>query len=702
MSGMLVAHLGVQLADRAPNDTPHYIEIRASEQFYLGRNPDLCRHIWPDPAISNRHLQIHCIIYESDHIYETPPFVYATDLSTNGTFIKKHNVECSSPQSKAIRMGRKNGAFLLDDGDELRLSNSVTLIFRSHIPQRSADMTLIQRHEKNLFSSKYLFTGRVLGIGSYGKVVVAIHQKTQRQAACKIIDLTQQYNCQQMPSYLSHESMKWPSRVARCFREFDILKDLNHPNIIALKKVFWSSNTIYIFQELVTGGDLFSYIDFKKSKISDVQSVVILRQVLKGLQYLHDHNIVHRDLKPDNILMTSMDDGARIVITDFGTARFLPENQGASQDNNPHKQRMFSLAGTLEYAAPEIHKQNEYIFADHGYSKSVDMWSVGALAALLVSGDNIFNGRFHPRYKIDPQSVIMALASRCDLSPLDDPTNQTWKKVGPRPKEFIKGLLRLREEERMTVTEALNHPWLYHSSYADELDALYQRSIRHWQPRLRVFKLVEPIPNVAADLESISIPEEILSQDVVSNFFASPIRVPSSPIGVDENNTMRLNGRQIGSLSPITDDQEEHYVEDTTHHLLRSRVCHLSSSLPRQHTFESAGVSLHASHQAAQLCSFTQLGKRHHYQGFYMDGNESITGKDDAPQTPRKSSASVLVLETPSVNMKWRYGSPVAANTETKAPSQKSDGNHSELDLNSSQYFTKGSSKKRKSSHLIE
>jgi pheromone a factor receptor len=136
------------------------------------------------------------------------------------------------------------------------------------------------------------------------------------------------------------------------FREFDILKDLDHPNIIKLEKVFWSENNFYIFQELVTGGDLFSYIETKGGRLYDIEAAVILRQVLKAIEYLHERDIVHRDLKPDNILITSTAEGARIVVTDFGNARYFPENLSQLHHLPVKKRRMFTIAGTMEYVAP--------------------------------------------------------------------------------------------------------------------------------------------------------------------------------------------------------------------------------------------------------------------------------------------------------------------------------------------------------------
>lgn len=206
----------------------------------------------------------------------------------------------------------------------------------------------------------------------------AIHKKTNLQLACKVIEVElcpppmsirlrepskDVTNARKIHHALPETSLKAETR--QCldnqklrikddpqFREFEILKDLEHPNIIRLEKVFWSVNTFYIFQELVTGGDLFSYIESKGNRLPDIEAAVILRQILKAVEYLHERDIVHRDLKPDNILITSAAAGARIVLTDFGNARYLPENVHELHDLPAKKQRMFTVTGTLEYVAP--------------------------------------------------------------------------------------------------------------------------------------------------------------------------------------------------------------------------------------------------------------------------------------------------------------------------------------------------------------
>lgn len=229
-----------------------------------------------------------------------------------------------------------------------------------------------------LFKDRFEITSRILGLGGYGSVFAAIHKKSRRQLACKVVnveiyvptkskkktlkDVTKsppqnligRNEKRKLQKRRSPESRQLKIRDDPQFREFEILKDLDHPNIIRLEKVFWSVNTFYIFQELVTGGDLFSFIESKSGLLSDIEAAVILRQILKAIEYIHDRDIVHRDLKPDNILVTSTAEGARIIVTDFGNARYLPENDAELHDLPAMKRRMFTVAGTLEYVAPSV------------------------------------------------------------------------------------------------------------------------------------------------------------------------------------------------------------------------------------------------------------------------------------------------------------------------------------------------------------
>ena len=134
------------------------------------------------------------------------------------------------------------------------------------------------------------------------------------------------------------------SSVSRRFTRPPILCERFGLNLAVL---FANSFSSYIIQDLVTAGDLLSYLQHNNGALPDTEVAVIVRQVCLAVQYLHEKNVVHRDIKPENVLITSMHAGAMIVLTDFGHARYI--EQGAA----PLK-RMTTTVGTLEYQAPLV------------------------------------------------------------------------------------------------------------------------------------------------------------------------------------------------------------------------------------------------------------------------------------------------------------------------------------------------------------
>lgn len=92
----------------------------------------------------------------------------------------------------------------------------------------------------------------------------------------------------------------------------------------------------------MTAGDLLSFLRYKGGTLQASEAAFITRQILLAVEYLHDRDIVHRDIKPDNILMTSLEAGGRVVLTDFGCAREVTQPI----------ERMQTIVGTSEYCAP--------------------------------------------------------------------------------------------------------------------------------------------------------------------------------------------------------------------------------------------------------------------------------------------------------------------------------------------------------------
>lgn len=243
----------------------------------------------------------------------------------------------------------------------------------------------------------------------------------------------------------------------------------------------WQPLTVirYIFQELATGGDLFSYLDSRGGGgLCDAECSLIIRQVLEAVKYLHANNVVHRDIKPENILMTSWRAGGRIVLTDFGHAkRFTTSSRRQSEPIT--RLRMTTYIGTRDYLAPEVDSVD--LKAD-GYSASIDLWSVGAVAAMILTGE-----------------VMTPTLKKCnglrvvyDLSLLENAaTNNLWNRIPKRPKDLIRQLLAVNPDDRPSASGALLHSWFTQSTYREYMDVLYKKAISEWTPpppaKLEVF-----------------------------------------------------------------------------------------------------------------------------------------------------------------------------------------------------------------------
>ena len=224
---------------------------------------------------------------------------------------------------------------------------------------------------QQLFADRYTITNQIIGSGGNGSVYVAVHKKTHRQLACKVVavlsaepqhrnktpldDITNVHNGSPIDRKRRFQQRRDSILDSQEFREFNILQHLDHPNIVHLEKVFWSDSTIFILQDLITGGDLFSYVQTRGGGLSAVESAAIVYQLLKGIEYLHDRGIVHRDLKPDNVMIsTDINDPLRAIITDFGSSRQIEADSMNQNDPNSSKQRMNTYRGTLHYIAPFV------------------------------------------------------------------------------------------------------------------------------------------------------------------------------------------------------------------------------------------------------------------------------------------------------------------------------------------------------------
>lgn len=187
---------------------------------------------------------------------------------------------------------------------------------------------------------------------------------------------------------MAYRNNKATDRKDKIQAEIDIMKPLDHPNILNVLGVEEDEETIRIFLPYVAGGDLFGYITSQPDyHIPEDRARFIFWQLVKGLQYLHKNQICHRDIKPENILIHNPCDYPKVVLCDFGMAKKY------------NMEGMKSVLGTWNYSAPEI---VENLFASLNasdsqsalakrkktdYSYKVDSWSMGVLLFAMLSGN---------------------------------------------------------------------------------------------------------------------------------------------------------------------------------------------------------------------------------------------------------------------------------------------------------------------------
>lgn len=184
-----------------------------------------------------------------------------------------------------------------------------------HAPQNITPLHLVRGCASvKIVPSKFInsFVGSIhnyynieaeIGCGSYGKIYRARHIATRNPRAIKVI---------------SRQQLKAPNTI-QLNNEAEILKSLDHPNILKIYEVIEDASAINIVTELCTGGNLFERI-LKNDRISENTAAQYIRQIVSSLIYCHNHSIVHRDLKPENILFETKDKDSPLKVIDFGIA----------------------------------------------------------------------------------------------------------------------------------------------------------------------------------------------------------------------------------------------------------------------------------------------------------------------------------------------------------------------------------------------
>jgi serine/threonine protein kinase len=211
--------------------------------------------------------------------------------------------------------------------------------------------------------------------------------------------------------------------------EINVMNQLHHPKLLNLHDAFEDKHEMVLVMEFLSGGELFDRVAAEDYKMTESEVVNYIRQVCEGLKHMHEENIVHLDIKPENILCDTKK-STNVKLIDFGLASKLdPENI------------VKVTTATAEFAAPEIVDHDAVGF----YS---DMWAVGVLSYILLSGLSPFSG--------EDDVETLQNVRRCDWGFDSD----GFKGISEVGKDFIKKLLIKQPGRRMTVHEALDHSWL--------------------------------------------------------------------------------------------------------------------------------------------------------------------------------------------------------------------------------------------------
>nr|XP_041566865.1 calcium/calmodulin-dependent protein kinase type IV-like isoform X1 [Taeniopygia guttata] len=254
--------------------------------------------------------------------------------------------------------------------------------------------------------------------------------------------------------------------------EIGVLLRLSHPNIIKLKEIFETPSEIALVLELVTGGELFDRI-VERGFYSERDAAHVVKQILEAVSYLHQNGVVHRDLKPENLLYADLSPEAPLKIGDFGLSKILDE-----QDT------MKTVCGTPGYCAPEIL---------HGgpYGPEVDMWSVGVITYILLCG---FEPFFDPR----GDQYMYGRILTCDY----EFVSPWWDEVSPNAKDLVRKLIVLDPQKRLTVQQALEHPWVTGKAAKFAHMDSTQRKLQEFNAR-RKLKLPDPLPLPQAAMKAV-------------------------------------------------------------------------------------------------------------------------------------------------------------------------------------------------------
>jgi len=219
-------------------------------------------------------------------------------------------------------------------------------------------------------------------------------------------------------------------RPDRLYQEIDIMKSLDHPNIIKLYETFQDHRSIYLVMELCDGGELFDRI-VAAGNFTEVQAAVLMQQAFRPIYYMHQQGITHRDIKPENFILSSKEsiEVANLKLIDFGLSCKFTSGKSLT-----------TKAGTPYYVAPQV--------LSGDYNELADVWSCGVVMYVLLCGYPPFHG--------ETDATVLA---RVKAGVYKFPEAE-WANISEDAKDLIKHCLEKDVNLRFSAEAAVNHVWI--------------------------------------------------------------------------------------------------------------------------------------------------------------------------------------------------------------------------------------------------
>ncbi|XP_050428380.1 probable myosin light chain kinase DDB_G0292624 [Adelges cooleyi] len=335
--------------------------------------------------VMNHISKVHFIISREERDANRH-MVFITDMSSNGTFLNGEKIG-------------KNCRWVLSNNDKIAVIKKTNYVY-SYI-DNSADIPNLPQEVR-----MELAVYGILGTGTFGEVRIAFNKKTTKCFALKKV-----------------------KRESCVDREHTILASLQHPNIVKMDKYFESNDAVYICLEYMPSGSLQDLL-MNVNNLKEDESKIILYQVARAIQYLHNRLIAHRDLKPANILLS----GRHAKLADFGLSKIVTDNT-----------HLKTFCGSLAYIAPEVFvNYKRYYKQAYAYTNKVDSWSFGVILYECLTGIKPFTGE-SLELKIRHGAYEM--------------TKSLFLNTSSGAKDLIKKLIMVDYSVRFNFDQVIDHAW---------------------------------------------------------------------------------------------------------------------------------------------------------------------------------------------------------------------------------------------------